>query len=252
MSSYHRRYWRLLPSPANQLIPQHSTMAPTVSHKVLHQQYADRCRYWFGSWICSLPSGFPLQTTLTLATPQFYHIFPSYYCSQQWWSLLHWLVAIFQLFQNIAWDWWQYCNCIIYTVGWYNSQCLPVPQRGSILNPHVITSLPHLTPYIYSSLSFSTHMHTWPCPMMLNPNGIVHKLIIIELILLWDDFKDDEDEEMMKEKVINFMKPFHAIRMQNRFFYTLNWERFNLLTMCKLLGIPRHLGQAVKAVLLHK
>ena len=66
---------------------------------------------------------------------------------------------------------------------------------------------------------------------------------------------------MMKEKVIDFLNPFHVFRNAKDFFdfqvtkdqsSVTERMQIHLPTTCKLLGIPRHIGQAAKAALLHK
>ena len=78
---------------------------------------------------------------------------------------------------------------------------------------------------------------------------------------LWKDFGEDEDEEAVKEKVIDFLNPFHVAINKKEFFQlqvtndqssVTQIMKICLPSTCKLLGISRRMGQAVKAALLCK
>jgi len=79
---------------------------------------------------------------------------------------------------------------------------------------------------------------------------------------LWNGIPDNDDEEMMKEKVINFLNLFHVVKNSTvvLFEYQVTKDQSSvteamqvcLPTTCKLLGIPRRIGQVVKAALLCK
>jgi len=79
---------------------------------------------------------------------------------------------------------------------------------------------------------------------------------------LWNGIPDNDDEEMMKEKVITFLNPFHVVKNAKEILFDFQVTKDQssvtegmqicLPTTCKLLGIPRHIGQAVKAALLCK
>ena len=65
----------------------------------------------------------------------------------------------------------------------------------------------------------------------------------------------------MKGKVIDFLNPYHVVKNGKDFFeFHVSKDQSSvtekmeicLPTTCKLLGIPRHIGQAAKASLLHK
>jgi len=81
-------------------------------------------------------------------------------------------------------------------------------------------------------------------------------------LALWDEIGDDDDEEMMKEKVIDFLNPYHVVKNGKEIVFEFHVSKdqssvvekkeFCLPTTCKLLGIPRRFGQAAKASLLRK
>ncbi len=77
---------------------------------------------------------------------------------------------------------------------------------------------------------------------------------------LWNGISDDDDEEIQKEKVIDFLNPYHVVMNKKEIFFQFQVTneqssvtevmQICLPTTCKLLGIPRRIGQAAKAVLL--
>jgi len=79
---------------------------------------------------------------------------------------------------------------------------------------------------------------------------------------LWKDIGEDEDEEAVKEKAIDFLNPFHVAINKKEIFFQFQVTndqssvtqimKICLPSTCKLLGISRCMGQAVKAALLCK
>ena len=78
---------------------------------------------------------------------------------------------------------------------------------------------------------------------------------------LWICIGEEDDDDMVKEKVIDFLNPFHvAINKKDFFEFQVTNDQSSvtqrleicLPTTCKLLGISRCMGQAVKAALLCK
>ena len=80
---------------------------------------------------------------------------------------------------------------------------------------------------------------------------------------LWNDFmKEEDDFDVMKDKVISFLKPHASMKNAIELFFHFDIKnqqtsvfeelKICLPTTCHLLGIPRCLGQAVKASLLRK
>ena len=79
---------------------------------------------------------------------------------------------------------------------------------------------------------------------------------------LWNGIGEDDDEDMMKEKIIDFLIPFHVVINKKEICFEFQVPdelpsvretmEICLPTTCKLFGIPRRMGQAVKAALLRK
>ncbi len=73
---------------------------------------------------------------------------------------------------------------------------------------------------------------------------------------LWNGIVEDDDEEMMKDKVIDFLNSFRVVSNAKDFFVDFQVIKDQssvtevmhicLPTTCKLLGIPRHIGQPAR------
>ena len=48
---------------------------------------------------------------------------------------------------------------------------------------------------------------------------------------LWDQIGDDDDEEMMKGKVIDFLNPYHVVKNGKEFFLSFMCQRISLLSL---------------------
>ncbi len=80
---------------------------------------------------------------------------------------------------------------------------------------------------------------------------------------LWHDVvKEEDNADVVKEKVITFLKPHHVLCSGKKVFFgfdiehseTKSVEKFELClpTTCSLLGITCHIGQEMKAALISK